>query len=135
MCWITSADKGIKLCDLASYSCISDAYGNKRYTLHSCISLVNQKERHKFLLSSTIPCSEDVREREDQFCSCLPPCSDVWYDPEISYATFPGRGFNLTRTFKRLVAGRNLSSTADGNEYFKFDRSLLNENNMILINA
>ncbi|KAI9565143.1 putative amiloride-sensitive sodium channel [Daphnia sinensis] len=88
------ADKGTKLCDLALYSCISDAY-------------------------------EDVREREDQFCSCLPPCSDVWYDPEISYANFPGRGFNLTRTFKRLVAGRNLSSSADGTEYFKSNVAVL----------
>ncbi|KAI9552640.1 putative amiloride-sensitive sodium channel [Daphnia sinensis] len=47
------ADRGTKLCDLASYSCISDAY-------------------------------EDVRQKEEVFCNCLPPCTDVWYDPEIS---------------------------------------------------
>ncbi|KAI9552641.1 putative amiloride-sensitive sodium channel [Daphnia sinensis] len=88
------ADRGTKLCDLASYSCISDAY-------------------------------EDVRQKEEVFCNCLPPCTDVWYDPEISYATFPGRGFNLTRTFKRLVAGLNLSSTTDSNEYFKSNVAVL----------
>ncbi|XP_046649315.1 pickpocket protein 28-like isoform X2 [Daphnia pulicaria] len=88
------ADIGTKLCNLDSYSCISDVY-------------------------------EDVRQNEDKICHCLPPCTDVWYDPEISYSSFPGRGFNLTRTFKRLVAGRNLSSNADSNEYFKSNVAVL----------
>lgn len=62
---------------------------------------------------------EDVRARGDKICDCLPPCTDIRYDPEVSYASFPGRGFNLTRTFKRLVQERNLSAGTDGTEYFK----------------
>ena len=64
--------------------------------------------------------AEDVRQNEDKICHCLPPCTDVWYDPEISYASFPGHGFNLTRTFKRLVTSLNLSSSTDSFQYFKY---------------
>ena len=63
--------------------------------------------------------AEAVRSQGDKTCDCLPPCSDTRYEPEISYASFPGHGFNLTRTFKRLVTKRNLSSGTDGTEYFK----------------
>ena len=63
--------------------------------------------------------AEKVRSQGDKHCNCLPPCSDTRYEPEISYASFPGHGFNLTRTFKRLVTKRNLSSGTDGTEYYK----------------
>lgn len=69
---------------------------------------------------------EDVRARGDKICDCLPPCADIRYDPEVSYASFPGRGFNLTRTFKRLVQERNLSAGTDGTEYFKWVGFLFN---------
>ena len=62
---------------------------------------------------------ETVREEGDQICDCLPPCTDVWYQPEISYASFPGHGFNLTRTFKRMVENLDLKPGTDGNAYFK----------------
>ena len=57
--------------------------------------------------------------RRGDFCSCLPPCADIWYEPEISYASFPGYGFNLTRTYKRLLSAVNLTTDVDGNQYLK----------------
>lgn len=63
---------------------------------------------------------EEIRVQGDEMCQdCLPCCSDTWYEPEISHASFPGNGFNQTRTFKRLVEQRNLSSDTDSNQYFK----------------
>lgn len=102
------ADNGTKLCDLDSYSCVSDVYGTLIVN-----HLVDDYLTNKFLFNS-----EAVRQYEDELCHCLPPCTDIWYDPEISYATFPGRGFNLTRTFKRMVAARNLSAESS-TDYFK----------------
>ncbi len=61
-----------------------------------------------------------MRSSGHEICECLPPCTDTRYDPEISYASFPGHGFNLTRTFKRLVEKRNLSTGTDGTQYFKW---------------
>jgi hypothetical protein len=78
-----------------------------------------QLQSMKNVISITYSSIEDVRSRGDDICDCLPPCSDTRYEPEISYASFPGGGFNLTRTFKRLVEGRNLSSSTDGTQYFK----------------
>ena len=57
--------------------------------------------------------------RREDICDCLPPCTDTWYEPEISYASFPGNGFNLTRTYKRLIEAVNLTANADGNQYLK----------------
>jgi amiloride-sensitive sodium channel len=42
----------------------------------------------------------------------------VWYNPEISNAPFPGRGFNLTRTFQRLVERLNVSRDVNTVDYF-----------------
>ncbi|XP_046452018.1 pickpocket protein 28-like [Daphnia pulex] len=78
-------------------------------TSYTCISDVNEK----------------VRSHGHEICECLPPCTDTRYDPEISYASFPGHGFNLTRTFKRLVEKRNLSTGTDGTEYFKSNVAIL----------
>lgn len=61
-----------------------------------------------------------MRLHGDTICGCLPPCSDTWYEPEISYASFPGAGFTKTRTFKRLVARRNLSADTASDQYFKY---------------
>lgn len=108
-CSLLVAEKGVKLCELDSYSCVSDVYG-----MRIIDSIDHQILNNKFLLNS-----EDVRQHEDTLCHCLPPCTDIWYDPEISYATFPGRGFNLTRTFKRMVAARNLS-VESSTDYFKY---------------
>ena len=66
-----------------------------------------------------IESTEGIRAFEDQFCECWPSCAEVWYNPEISHAPFPGEGFNLTRTFKRLVAKRNLSDFTGSRAYFK----------------
>jgi len=62
---------------------------------------------------------EDIRANGEQKCDCPPPCSEIWYAPEISNAPFPGNGFNLTRTFKRLVESLNLEPNADATAYFK----------------
>lgn len=56
----------------------------------------------------------------DEICDCMPPCSDTWYEPEISYAPFPGSGFNLTRTFRRIAEKRNLSAKTDSTGYMKY---------------
>ena len=63
--------------------------------------------------------AEEIRARGDEVCDCLPPCSDTWYEPEISYASFPGRGFNKTRTFRRIVARRKLNVQSNAGEYLK----------------
>lgn len=63
--------------------------------------------------------TDEVKLRGDEVCHCLPPCTEEWYDPEISSAPFPGNGFNLTRTFKRMVDSLNLSEAVDATEYFK----------------
>lgn len=62
---------------------------------------------------------DEIRGRGDEVCDCLPPCTDTWYEPEVSYASFPGRGFNRTRTFKRIVARRNLRPGPQTKEYLK----------------
>lgn len=63
--------------------------------------------------------TEEVRSHGDEICDCLPPCADTWYEPEISYAPFPGSGFTRTRTYKRLLSSFNLSSDMDSTAYFK----------------
>lgn len=63
--------------------------------------------------------AESVREREEELCHCRPPCTDVWFEPEVSYAPFPGRGFNLTRTFKRMVKDLKLEDDVDTTDYFR----------------
>jgi len=50
--------------------------------------------------------TESVRkdpELQDPPCDCLPPCTDEWFEPEISYSSFPGHGFGLSRTYKRVA--------------------------------
>lgn len=60
-------------------------------------------------------------EHPDINCDCPPPCADEWFEPEISYSTFPGRGFNLSRTFKRLSSKLNLSGIdVQEDTYFKY---------------
>ena len=49
-------------------------------------------------------------------CGCLPQCTDQWYEPEISQAGFPGRGFNSSRTFTRLAEKLNIKPDI---QYFK----------------
>ena len=62
----------------------------------------------------------------DTLCNqCLSSCSDVWYEPEISSAPFPGRGFNLTRTFQRMVAHFNLSVDLKVDEYIKLELAFI----------
>ncbi|XP_032777886.2 pickpocket protein 28 [Daphnia magna] len=46
---------------------------------------------------------EELRRNGIHTCGCLPQCNDQWYEPEISQASFPGRGFNSSRTFSRLT--------------------------------
>uniref|UniRef100_A0A0P5S1Q7 Sodium channel protein Nach n=1 Tax=Daphnia magna TaxID=35525 RepID=A0A0P5S1Q7_9CRUS len=90
-------DNQTKLCEINAYSCISEVY-------------------------------EDIHSRGDycgEICNCLPPCSDTWYEPEISYASFPGRGFNRTRTFKRIVARHNLNPGPETKEYLKSNVAML----------
>ena len=71
-------------------------------------------------LKHFITLTENVRNNGDELCyECLPPCTDIWYEPEISYAPFPGRGFNLSRTYRRLVNDLNVPAGTDGNEYLK----------------
>lgn len=62
---------------------------------------------------------EEIRSRRDDICDCLPPCSDTWYEPEISYASFPGRGFNRTSTYKRIERKHNIGPGTDITEYLK----------------
>lgn len=83
-----------------------------------CTFIVQQTTSLIYLFS----CIEDIHSRGDycgKVCGCLPPCSDTWYEPEISYASFPGRGFNRTRTFKRIVARHNLNPGPETKEYLK----------------
>ncbi|XP_057370231.1 pickpocket protein 28-like [Daphnia carinata] len=90
-------DNRTKLCEINAYSCISEVY-------------------------------EDIHSRGDycgEVCNCLPPCSDTWYEPEISYASFPGRGFNRTRTFKRIVARHSLNPGSETKEYLKSNVAML----------
>lgn len=49
-------------------------------------------------------------------CGCLPQCNDQRFEPEISQASFPGRGFNSSRTFTRLTEKLNLEPDL---QYFK----------------
>lgn len=69
----------------------------------------------------------------DTLCNqCLSSCSDVWYEPEISSAPFPGRGFNLTRTFQRMVAHFNLSVDLKVDEYIKLELAFIKNTIQIL---
>lgn len=65
--------------------------------------------------------TENIRsDPETGGCDCPPPCTEEWYEPEISYATFPGRGFHLSRTFQRLATRLNLSANdVHTNSYIK----------------
>lgn len=63
--------------------------------------------------------TEEIRGRSDEVCDCLPPCTDTWYEPEISYASFPGRGFNRTRTYKRIMGKHSLDPGHETNNYLK----------------
>ena len=71
--------------------------------------------------------AEGVRANPDKLeyqCDCPPPCTDEWFEPEISYATFPGHGFKLSRTFQRLVDKINVSSKeVEHDPYFKYTSS------------
>lgn len=62
------ADKETPLCDLESYSCISDVYGIKK--------LYYEAFRMNFLKLCFI-FQEAVRDDGDEICNCLPPCTDV----------------------------------------------------------
>lgn len=52
--------------------------------------------------------------------NCLPSCTDVWFNPEISYAPFPGFGFNSSRTYERVKVALNLTNQTDENEFLKY---------------
>ena len=55
----------------------------------------------------------------ENVCDCLPQCSDDdWLESEISQASFPGRGFLLSRTFNRLAKKLNLKLESEL-QYFK----------------
>ncbi|XP_046649312.1 pickpocket protein 28-like [Daphnia pulicaria] len=90
-------DNQTKLCEIKSYGCIAEVYEG----IH---------------LRGDI-CGEE--------CNCLPPCTDTWYEPEISYASFPGRGFNRTRTFNRIVARHRLDTGSETKEYLKSNVAML----------
>ncbi|XP_057370230.1 pickpocket protein 28-like [Daphnia carinata] len=68
---------------------------------------------------------EEIRLNDDDVCDCLPPCSDTWYEPEISYASFPGRGFNRTSTYKRIERKRKIGPGVDMTEYLKSNVAML----------
>ncbi|KAK4020504.1 pickpocket protein 28 isoform X2 [Daphnia magna] len=68
---------------------------------------------------------EEIRLNDDDVCDCLPPCSDTWYEPEISYASFPGRGFNRSSTYKRIERKRKIGPGVDMTEYFKSNVAML----------
>lgn len=66
---------------------------------------------------------EKIRMDVDKYCDCPPPCTDEWYEPEISYATFPGNGFNLSRTHKRLK--QKLGADGVNDIYFESNVAVL----------
>jgi hypothetical protein len=65
---------------------------------------------------------EDVLIKEP--CNCLPLCNAEWFEPEISYATFPGRAFfssnHSTSVLKRIATKLNLDSDTDLDQYLKY---------------
>lgn len=101
------------LCEINSFMCISKVYGMYKIgKLHPKLYLI--------LLYRLD--SEEIHSRAEEMCDCLPPCSDTWYEPEISHAAFPGRGFNRTRTFRRILARRNVSLGVETNQYLTYVR-------------
>lgn len=65
---------------------------------------------------------DEVVEFEDTLCDCPPTCSNIWYNPEISYAPFPGQGFPFSRAFERLTSNPNVNSRKFLKEYLKYMR-------------
>ncbi|XP_046452024.1 sodium channel protein Nach-like [Daphnia pulex] len=65
---------------------------------------------------------EEIRRNGINTCGCLPQCNDQWFEPEISQTSFPGRGFNSSRTFTRLAEKLNLEPDL---QYFKSNVAVL----------
>jgi hypothetical protein len=105
-------DDNTSFCEMKSYKCISKVFG-EILNLGQIDSIIKCTDLIVFLDV------EEIRSRGDEYCDCLPPCSDTWYEPEISYASFPGRGFNRTSTYKRIEKKHKISPGMNIREYLK----------------
>ena len=68
--------------------------------------------------------TDEIRRNDTFSKHCIQDCDEIEFESEMSYATFPGNGFNQSRTYSRVIKRLrdfqpNKIETDDVNQFLK----------------